>query len=68
MAKKKKVKLVSDDEILFPKMNWGGKRVNSGKKHKFGEPTSTVSFRVPNSKIIEFKEHISKLLTQWVKI
>jgi len=41
----------------------GGKREHSGRKSKFSEPTKTVSFRVPFSKIEEFKKFcIGKIL------
>lgn len=44
------------------KENRGGKRQNSGRKQKYGEPTETISFRVPVSMIKELKEYIKKKL------
>ena len=36
----------------------GGKRVGAGAKHKYGEPTTTVAFRIPKS----HKDSIKKII------
>jgi hypothetical protein len=46
----------------------GGKRAGAGAKSKYGEPTSTIAFRVPNSKKIELKKIIKKHLKKWETI
>ena len=43
----------------------GGKRKNAGSKPKYNEPTGTVSFRVPISKIEEIKLLITHKLSGW---
>ncbi|MFZ1751428.1 MAG: hypothetical protein WAU01_14610 [Saprospiraceae bacterium] len=40
----------------------GGKRPNSGAKQKYGEPTKTVTFRIPESKIKDVKKLVSDYL------
>lgn len=49
------------------KENRGGKRANSGSKPKYSEPTKTVSFRVPISKIEEVKGVIKELLLSFTQ-
>lgn len=44
----------------------GGKRTNSGAKKKYGEPTKTVSFRVPESKINEVSKAVKTMLANWL--
>lgn len=44
----------------------GGKRPNAGAKKKYGEPTETVSFRVPESKVNEVKEAVKTMLANWL--
>jgi hypothetical protein len=44
----------------------GGKRINSGAKLKYNEPTKTISFRVPISKIEEIKVLIKENLTKHI--
>ncbi len=51
MAKKKKTQ--------------GGKRSNAGRKSAFTEPTKTVSFRCPLSKIDELKLYVNAKLLEW---
>jgi hypothetical protein len=41
----------------------GGARPNSGRKLKYNEPTKTVTFRVPKSKI-EFIKHTIKYMLE----
>jgi len=41
----------------------GGSRPNSGAKQKYGEPTKSVTFRIPESKIKDVK----KLVTDYLK-
>ena len=43
----------------------GGTRKNAGSKPKYSEPTETVSFRVPISKIEEIKLLITHKLSEW---
>ena len=43
----------------------GGKRPNSGAKPKYNEPTKTISFRVPVSKIEHVKSLLKTLLDGW---
>jgi len=45
------------------KTTHGGKRPNSGAKPKYGEPTKSVTFRIPESKIKDVK----KLLSDYLK-
>lgn len=49
------------------KFSHGGSRKGAGCKKKFGEPTSTISFRVPISKEKEVKEEINKLLNSYLE-
>ena len=41
----------------------GGKRPNSGAKPKYSEPTITIAFRVPISKVNEVKELVKAFLS-----
>jgi hypothetical protein len=43
----------------------GGKRTNAGRKSAFSEPTKTVSFRCPLSKIDELKLYVTAKLSEW---
>ena len=43
----------------------GGKRTNSGAKPKYNEPTTTIAFRVPTSKVNEVKELVKTLLNSY---
>lgn len=43
----------------------GGKRKNAGRKSAFNEPTKTVSFRCPLSKIDELKLYVTAKLSEW---
>ncbi len=47
------------------KENRGGKRANAGSKPKYSEPTKTIAFRVPESKINEVKEVVKVLLNKY---
>lgn len=44
------------------KTTHGGPRKNSGQKPKYTEPTATVSFRVPQSKVEDVKVLVKKYL------
>ena len=44
----------------------GGKRAGAGSKKKYNEPTKTISFRCPESKLTEMKEIISGKLYEWL--
>lgn len=43
----------------------GGQRKNAGRKSAFNEPTKTVSFRCPMSKIDELKLYVTAKLSEW---
>ena len=45
--------------------NRGGKRKGSGQKLKYNEPTKTISFRCPISKIGKLKEIIKNELLEF---
>ena len=47
------------------KKTHGGNRNNSGAKPKYSEPTTTISFRCPVSKIEEIKTLIRSKLSEW---
>ena len=47
--------------------NHGGKRQNSGAKQKYGEPTKTVTFRIPESKILEVKKIVADYLKSLIE-
>ena len=47
--------------------NHGGKRKGSGAKPKYNEPTKTIAFRVPESKITEVKTAIKELLISYTQ-
>ena len=44
---------------MLKKEKRGGKRKGSGAKPKYNEPTKTIAFRVPESKVDEVKEIIT---------
>lgn len=44
------------------KENRGGKRPGSGRKPKYNEPTTTIAFRVPVSKVKEVKGIVKGLI------
>jgi len=46
-------------------MKQGGKRKGAGAHKKYSEPTDTVSFRVPISKIEEIKLLVMQKLSTW---
>jgi hypothetical protein len=48
------------------KENRGGSRQGSGAKPKYNEPTKTIAFRVPVSKITEIKIIIKNMLSNWL--
>lgn len=43
----------------------GGKRKGAGRKSHFSEPTKTISFRCPVSKIDELKLYVTAKLSDW---
>lgn len=43
----------------------GGTRIGSGAKPKYNEPTKTIAFRVPVSKIEHVKSTLKTLLDGW---
>lgn len=50
---------------MAKKKKQGGKRKNAGRKSAFNEPTKTVSFRCPLSKIDELKICVTSKLSEW---
>ena len=46
----------------------GGTRKGAGAKHKFGEPTATIAFRVPGSKVDEARKFVNSMLEKWIII
>ena len=49
------------------KLKQGGSRLNSGAKPKYDEPTTTIAFRVPVSKVPEIKELVKDKLKEYEK-
>lgn len=47
------------------KKKQGGKRKGAGRKSPFSEPTKTVSFRCPMSKIEQLKLYVNAKLLEW---
>lgn len=47
------------------KVKQGGKRIGAGRKSPFSEPTKTVSFRCPLSKIEQLKLYVNAKLSEW---
>ena len=47
------------------KSNRGGPRKGSGAKPQYSEPTTTIAFRVPVSKVGEVKKTVKKLLAKY---
>lgn len=45
----------------------GGKREGAGRKARYTEPTKTIAFRVPFSKIVEIKKLVTQKLNSWKK-
>lgn len=66
--KSKKI-VLGEDEIVYLNHaeNRGGYRKGSGAKQKYNEPTKTIAFRVPESKIDEVKAIVNELLTTYRK-
>jgi hypothetical protein len=50
---------------MAKKKKSGGKRSNAGRKSAFTEPTKTVSFRCPLSKVNELKLIVKSKLSEW---
>ncbi len=47
------------------KQSRGGKQASSGRKAKYNEPTKTISFRVPVSKIDQIKKLVISILSKF---
>lgn len=47
------------------KSNKGGKRNGAGRKPEYNEPTTTVSFRVPVSKVDGINSIVNEKLSEW---
>ena len=43
----------------------GGKREGAGGVRIYGEPTTTIAFRVPASRIQEIKDHVKTKLSNY---
>lgn len=43
----------------------GGTRKGSGAKPKYNEATTTIAFRVPESKVDELKDMVNTKLSEW---
>ncbi len=43
----------------------GGKRKGAGRKSPFSEPTKTIAFRCPLSKVDELKIIVKSKLSEW---
>jgi hypothetical protein len=53
------------EQLKLCKNKKGGSRKGSGAKLKYGEPTTTKSFRVPISKMEELIEIVNAKLSEW---
>ena len=49
------------------KENRGGKRKGAGRTAKYKEPTKTIAFRVPQSKIEEIKNMVHSKLKSYLE-
>ena len=49
------------------KLENGGQRKNCGAKPKYNEPTTTIAFRVPASKVEWIKTIVKQQLTKYLK-
>lgn len=47
------------------KSNRGGLRKGSGAKPQYSEPTTTIAFRVPVSKVNEIRKIVKTKLNEW---
>lgn len=47
------------------KENRGGLRKGAGAKPQYSEPTTTIAFRVPVSKVEEVKKTVKKMLVKY---
>jgi|688.fasta_scaffold306418_3 hypothetical protein len=54
-----------DKPNILQKMEWGGTRSGSGAKPKYNEPTTTIAFRCPVSKVDELKKVVNTKLAKW---
>jgi len=50
---------------LLSQKKSGGTRKGSGAKPKYNEPTTTIAFRVPVSKVDEVKDMVNNKLSEW---
>jgi hypothetical protein len=55
----------TNEPNILQKMEWGGSRKNAGAKPKYKEPTTTIAFRCPVSKVTELKEIAKLKLNEW---
>lgn len=49
------------------KENRGGKRENAGRRLKYGEPTTPVSYRIPESMKPALDNYVSRQLAKYEK-
>jgi hypothetical protein len=52
-------------ELEIKQKHSGGNRIGSGAKPKYNEPTTTIAFRVPLSKVDELKDMVNNKLSEW---
>ena len=57
--------MLMKSQKVYKKETRGGTRKGSGAKPKYDEPTDTIAFRVPVSKIEHVKSLIKTLLDGW---
>jgi hypothetical protein len=55
----------TNEPNILQKIEWGGSRKNAGAKPKYNEPTKTVAFRCPLSKVDELKIVVKSKLSEW---
>lgn len=55
----------TNETNILEKMEWGGSRKNAGAKPKYNEPTKTIAFRCPVSKVDELKLIIRSKLIEY---
>jgi len=52
-------------QVMIKQKKSGGRRINSGAKPKYNEPTTTIAFRCPLSKVDELKLVVKSKLSEW---
>jgi len=59
------IKDITNEPNILQEIKWGGPRKGSGAKPKYKEPTTTIAFRCPISKVAELKEIAKLKLDEW---